>query len=277
MLQKSIPSHVPPQPRPRGRAEGDTVRKKRSPQKKEVSLPCLAAAAESAFEATEPGPPKKRRPDCESSGRQINEPPAMGGTSPTLRRAWPKDGPLAAICVQSVDVQCVLQFTLIHAAGCVLHRRTSRVIHRLKLFLFFFFRFKAVARPAPPTQEACEASWSRPIEKLAKMKRLRIEKQTKKARGRHPSTRPTGLFKPSPTDGRPLQKKGNESFLPPPTQGERESGPPFPSASLAESADGSLTRARREPDIPSKPGTPQSQFFGWRADRKEKTSSRAKL
>lgn len=145
----------------------------------------------------------------------------MGRTSPTLRRAWPKDGPLAAICVQSVDVQCVLQFTLIHAAGCVLHRRTSRVIHRLKLFLFFF-RFKAVARPAPPTQEACEASWSRPIEKLAKMKRLRIEKQTKKARGRHPSTRPTGLFKPSPTDGRPLQKKGNESFLPPPTQGERE-------------------------------------------------------
>ena len=41
---------------------------------------------------------------------------------------------MAAICVQNVDVQCVLQFTLIHAAGCVLHRRTSRVIHRLKLF-----------------------------------------------------------------------------------------------------------------------------------------------
>ena len=64
------------------------------------------------------------------------EPPAMGRTLPTLKRAWPKDGPLAAICVQSVDVQCVLQFTLIHAAGCVLHRRTSRVIHRLKLFSF---------------------------------------------------------------------------------------------------------------------------------------------
>ena len=45
---------------------------------------------------------------------------------------------MAAICVQSVDVQCVLQFTLIHAAGCVLHRRTSRVIHRLKLFLISF-------------------------------------------------------------------------------------------------------------------------------------------
>ena len=38
----------------------------------------------------------------------------------------------AAICVQNVDVQCVLQFTLIHAAGCVLHRHTSRVIHRLE-------------------------------------------------------------------------------------------------------------------------------------------------
>ncbi len=76
MLQKSIPSHVPPQPRPRGRAEGDTVRKKRSPQKKEVSLPCLAAAAESAFEATEPGPPPKKKawlrklraPDKRASG-----------------------------------------------------------------------------------------------------------------------------------------------------------------------------------------------------------------
>ena len=41
--------------------------------------------------------------------------------------------PEAAICVQDVDVQCVLQFTLIHAAGCALHRRTSRVIHRLEL------------------------------------------------------------------------------------------------------------------------------------------------
>ena len=39
-----------------------------------------------------------------------------------------------AICVQEVDVQCVLQFTLIHAAGCALHRHTSRVIHRLELF-----------------------------------------------------------------------------------------------------------------------------------------------
>ena len=39
------------------------------------------------------------------------------------------------MCVQDVDVQCVLQFTLINAAGCALHRRTSRVIHRIELYL----------------------------------------------------------------------------------------------------------------------------------------------
>ena len=76
-----------------------------------------------------------------SGSRRRIEPPTRGRTSPTLRRAWPKDGPLAAICVQSVDVPCVLQFTLIHAAGCVLHRRTSRVIHRLKLFSLSFCNF----------------------------------------------------------------------------------------------------------------------------------------
>ena len=41
--------------------------------------------------------------------------------------------PEAAMCVQEIDVQCVLQFTLIHAAGCALHRHTSRVIHRLEM------------------------------------------------------------------------------------------------------------------------------------------------
>ena len=45
----------------------------------------------------------------------------------------------AAMCVRSVDDQGVLQFTLILAAGCVLHRRTSRVIHRQELFLVFYF------------------------------------------------------------------------------------------------------------------------------------------
>ena len=44
------------------------------------------------------------------------------------------------MCVRSVDDQGVLQFTLILAAGCVLHRRTSRVIHRQELFLVFYFK-----------------------------------------------------------------------------------------------------------------------------------------
>lgn len=52
---------------------------------------------------------------------------------PTLRQAWPRAKPEAAICVQDVDVQCVLQFTLISADGYALHRRTSQVIHRLQL------------------------------------------------------------------------------------------------------------------------------------------------
>src|SRR5271163_2918247 len=59
--------------------------------------------------------------------------------------------PEAAICVQDIDVQCVLQFTLIHAAGCALHRHTSRVIHRLELsFAFCVFRSTAERRVAPP-------------------------------------------------------------------------------------------------------------------------------
>jgi len=40
------------------------------------------------------------------------------------------------MCVRNVDVQCVLQFTLLLAVGCVLHRPTSRVIHRSELSFF---------------------------------------------------------------------------------------------------------------------------------------------
>ena len=49
------------------------------------------------------------------------------------------------MCVQDVDVQCVLQFTLSNAASCALHRRASRVIHRPKLFLWFSVR--SLSRP----------------------------------------------------------------------------------------------------------------------------------
>ena len=142
----------------------------------------------------------------------------MGRTSPTLRRAWPKDGPLAAICVQSVDVQCVLQFTLIHAAGCVLHRRTSRVIHRLKLFLFFFFvskRSRVLLRPRKR-----HAKRAGRVQSKNWQNEKGCEWKTKKARGRHPSTRPTGLFKPSPTDGPVRSKRKRE--LPPPRETDRQ-------------------------------------------------------
>ena len=42
------------------------------------------------------------------------------------------------MCVQNANDQCVLQFTLLLAAGCVLHRRTSRAIHHRELYLYCF-------------------------------------------------------------------------------------------------------------------------------------------
>ena len=39
------------------------------------------------------------------------------------------------MCVRDADDRCVLQFTLRNAAGCALHRRASRVIHRSELSL----------------------------------------------------------------------------------------------------------------------------------------------
>jgi hypothetical protein len=36
------------------------------------------------------------------------------------------------MCVQDFDAQCVLQFTLVNAAGCALHRHASLVIHRIE-------------------------------------------------------------------------------------------------------------------------------------------------
>jgi len=51
----------------------------------------------------------------------------------------PDRKPGAAMCVQEIRVQCVLQFTLVHAAGCALHRHTSRVIHRPEVWIFVLF------------------------------------------------------------------------------------------------------------------------------------------
>ena len=127
---------------------------------------------------------------CFDGSERWQEPPAMGRTSPTLRRAWPRDGPLAAICVQNVDVQCVLQFTLIHAAGCVLHRRTSRVIHRLKLCLSFLHCVFSGDVSVRPRQLVCRSAPSN-------IKSNEMEKLNKKP-GRHRLKSTTGLFKPLP-------------------------------------------------------------------------------
>ena len=59
--------------------------------------------------------------------------------SQPLRQTWPRERPGAAMCVQDVDVQCVLQFTLSNAASCALHRLASRVIHRSEVFQFAFY------------------------------------------------------------------------------------------------------------------------------------------
>ena len=55
---------------------------------------------------------------------------AAGEAARSDPQAWPRERPGAAVCVQGVDDQCVLQFTLVNAAGCALHRCTSQVIHR---------------------------------------------------------------------------------------------------------------------------------------------------
>ena len=82
------------------------------------------------------------QPTMTAQGAPILHQPAGAGkaraegtiaSQPTLRQAWHRERTDAAICVQDVDVQCVLQFTLIHTVGCALHRHTSRVIHRLEL------------------------------------------------------------------------------------------------------------------------------------------------
>ena len=60
--------------------------------------------------------------------------------NPTLRQTWPRVGPEAAMCVRKISAQCVLQFTPSLAAGCVLHRPVSRVIHCSELSFGFYFR-----------------------------------------------------------------------------------------------------------------------------------------
>ena len=102
--------------------------------------------AQAAWPGRVPGLPR-----CSASAN-CERPPTPGKVRATARSPLrtcadpqtgvaPREDAGAAMCVRSVDDQCVLQFTLVHAAGCVLHRRTSRVIHRRELFsCYFYFR-----------------------------------------------------------------------------------------------------------------------------------------
>ena len=72
--------------------------------------------------------------------------------------------PGAAICVQDIDVQCVLQFTLIHAAGCALHRHTSRVIHRLELSIQFYNNNNAITQLNSSEKRGVHIAGDRPQE-----------------------------------------------------------------------------------------------------------------
>ena len=81
--------------------------------------------------STDPKLPARHPGHLNALGR---ERPALDCVSRPSDRRGPGRDPGAAMCVQGIDVQCVLQFTLINAAGCALHRRTSRVIHRLESF-----------------------------------------------------------------------------------------------------------------------------------------------
>lgn len=75
--------------------------------------------------------------DC-ASGATTTRTLALGDcVLPTLRQTWPRVGPEAAMCVRKISAQCVLQFTPSLAAGCVLHRPVSRVIHCSELSFVF--------------------------------------------------------------------------------------------------------------------------------------------
>lgn len=122
---------------------------RRSDRTRPKDDPCVAASGSAARDR--PAGTGRKLPAAETrnarvrtyaaTGRQTTADRAAtlqcaGREQPAIRFSTdPETGvasgvPEAAICVQDLDVQCVLQFTLINAAGCALHRRTNPVIHR---------------------------------------------------------------------------------------------------------------------------------------------------
>lgn len=96
--------------------------------------------------------------------------------------------PEAAICVQDIDVQCVLQFTLLHAAGCALHRLTSRVIHRSELYSFSLVCHRHCASASRVKRASASTVHTTVVRRKIRKVRLRA--------GRRNYERP--FFKPSP-------------------------------------------------------------------------------
>ena len=78
----------------------------------------------------------------ESHGTTRQERTSFCKHNPTLRQTWPRVRPEAAMCVRKISAQCVLQFTPSLAAGCVLHRPVSRVIHCSELYFHFIFEIR---------------------------------------------------------------------------------------------------------------------------------------
>lgn len=170
---------------------------------------------------------------------------------------------MAAICVQSVDVQCVLQFTLVHAAGCVLHRRTSRVIHRLKLCSVYFAFFRSGPRgPVPPARGRRGTSGRSPrdVSRQGKCDENRKKQKGQGAAATTTRSREQGkngqLFKPSPGE--------------PPAPGSESSADPALHHRLLQLTLPNVPTAFRQgheaPPArhPSRTGTPQSNFGGRR-------------
>ena len=109
----------------------------------------LCASVSFAADAHRSPRPRGRATGRGTGPRRTSDAAGANAILPTLGQAWPRREAEAAMCVQDVDVQCVLQFTLIHAASCALHRRTSRVIHRTELSLFCCLRRREMADGLP--------------------------------------------------------------------------------------------------------------------------------
>ena len=85
------------------------------------------------------------------------------------------------MCVQGIDAQCVLQFTLIHAAGCALHRLASRVIHRPEWSFCFFVFLLRLAFPFVNARFVFVSMWSAEKTRAPRLAGARLDCQASPA------------------------------------------------------------------------------------------------